>query len=156
MLSKGGEMEPAPIVHEYELRCTPQMAFTTYVERISEWWHPDYTDSPADFEAVTIEPRLGGAVTTSYGHAPPNAWGRVTVWDPPHRLDYAFTLGQTADHPSVVSVTFKPTNAGCQLRFEHGGWNDANASYRSKYSEWPFLLDRFVALANQEATGGPS
>jgi hypothetical protein len=41
---------------------------------------------------------------------------------------------------------------GCNFRFEHGGWNDGNAADRDKVSEWPEILDRFVALA--DSVGG--
>jgi hypothetical protein len=33
------------------------------------------------------------------------------------------------------------------MRFEHGGWTDANESARSKFGDWPRILDRCVALA---------
>jgi hypothetical protein len=34
-----------------------------------------------------------------------------------------------------------------RLRFSHGGWNAGNVAGRARFSEWPIILDRFVAWA---------
>ena len=49
-----------PIVHEYDLVCTPELAFDVYTRRIGEWWHPDYSADPATLQTVTIEAGVGG------------------------------------------------------------------------------------------------
>ena len=33
------------------------------------------------------------------------------------------------------------------MRFSHGGWTAGNVAGRARFSEWPILLDRFVAYA---------
>jgi hypothetical protein len=37
------------------------------------------------------------------------------------------------------------------IRFAHGGWTEANVADRSKFGDWPLLLDRFAALADAAA-----
>ena len=56
----------APIVLEYSLACTADIAFATYVDRIGEWWDPRYTANGETLEAVTIEPGPGGRVYASH------------------------------------------------------------------------------------------
>jgi hypothetical protein len=35
------------------------------------------------------------------------------------------------------------------MRFEHGGWTEANAAGRKKFGDWRVMLDRFVAFADR-------
>lgn len=137
------------IAHRYDLRCSPEHAFDVYVNRIGEWWHPDYTADPQAMESVTIEPRVGGRVYATYRDAGDETWGRVTAYEPPGRLVHTSTLAQTPDHPSEITVRFAPAEGGCKVDFAHGGWNEGNASYRGKFSDWRLILDRFARLANE-------
>lgn len=81
-------------------------------------------------------------------------WGVVTVWEPGRRLVHTFALAQDPRYPSEVAVEFVPAGengeagAGCTLRFAHGGWTDAGAGARSKFGDWPVMLDRFATLAD--------
>jgi hypothetical protein len=140
-------MTEGPIVFEYTLACTCAQAFATYTERIGEWWDARYTANPETLESVTIEPRLGGRAYATHSDLGRDDWGEVTAWEPGCRVVHTFTLAQDAGHPSEVSVRLEPRERGCALRFEHGGWTEANAAERQKFGDWPALLDRFAALA---------
>lgn len=140
----------SPITHDYALPCTAGEAFETYVGRIADWWDPRYTANADTLEAVTIEPRVGGRVYATHSDIGRDDWGEVTVWEPGRRLAHTFTLAQDAQHPSEVAVEFVPAQAnGCTIRFAHGGWTEANAAVRAKFSDWPVMLDRFAALAER-------
>jgi Activator of Hsp90 ATPase homolog 1-like protein len=141
-----------PIVHEYDLRCSAEQAFDVYAYRIAEWWHPDYTANPETLESVIIEPRVGGRVLATRTVEGDFTWGSVTVWEPARRLVYTSTLAQSSAHPSEINVRFHPHEDGCQVHFEHGGWNHSNVSDRGKFSDWPLILDRYAALADRVAT----
>jgi len=134
-----------PIVHERTLPCSAARAFATYTERIGEWWDARYTANAETLQGVTIEPRQGGRVYATHSDLGVHDWGQVSTWDPPEQLVHTFGLAQR--HPSEVTVAFTDIEDGCRLHFEHGGWNDANAADRSKFGDWPMLLDRFAALA---------
>ena len=146
----------APITHEYVLRCGAARAFATYTQRIREWWDPRYTANADTLEAVTITPRVGGRVRARHRDIGEDDWGEVTVWEPRRRLVHTFTLAQDPQHPSEVAVEFVPGGAdgnsdtGCTVRFAHGGWTEANAAERQKFTDWPVMLDRFAALADAE------
>lgn len=141
----------AAIAREYTLGCSPEHAFATYTERIGEWWDGRYTASAETLEAVTIEPRVGGRVYATHSDLGRHDWGEVTAWEPGRRLAHTFTLAQDEQHPTEVSVELVASEGGCIVRFEHGGWTDANVAERSKFGDWAVLLDRFAALADHRA-----
>jgi len=142
----------SPITHERSLRCSAEHAFATYTDRIGEWWDPRYTANAVTLEAVTIEPRVGGRVYATHSDLGEHDWGEVTVWEPGHRFVHTFSLAQDPQHPSEVAVEFVPgegeAGTGCTVRLGHGGWTDANAEARKKFSDWRIMLDRFVPLAD--------
>jgi Activator of Hsp90 ATPase homolog 1-like protein len=137
-----------PIVHVLALRSAPEGAFDAYV-RIGEWWHPEYTSNASTLATVIIEPRPGGRVFERHRDGHEVDWGRVTAWERPRLLAYATHLAQPRETPSEIRVTFAPADGGCSVRFEHGGWTEANADQRAKFRDWPLLLRRFAALAER-------
>jgi hypothetical protein len=142
------EAAAAPITHERVLGCSADEAFAIYTERIGEWWDPRNTANAETLQAITIEPSAGGRVYATHNDIGEHDWGIVTVWEPGRRLVHTFTLAQDPAHPSEVAVDFVPDDeARSTVRFAHGGWTDANAQVRAKFSEWGAMLDRYAALA---------
>jgi hypothetical protein len=142
----------AALAHEVALRCDAAQAFATYVDRIGEWWHPDYTANAETLEAVTIEPRRGGRVYATHRDLGEHDWGTVTSWETGRRLAHTFTLAQDAAYPSEVAVEFYPrAEGGCSVRLEHGGWTAENVAARAKFGDWPVMLERFAALLDRTA-----
>lgn len=141
-----------PIELEYVLRCDCERAFATYAGRIGEWWDPRYTANAETLETVTIEPQVGGRVVATHSDLGEHDWGEVTVWQPGRRLVHTFTLAHDSGHPSEVAVELAAVeaDAGCAVRFAHGGWTEANATDRRKFGDWQVLLDRFAALAESD------
>jgi hypothetical protein len=137
--------DPAPIVHERVVPCRAAEAFAAYVD-IDTWWPPTYTADPDTLETVVLETHVGGrigAVHTDLGH---HDWGEVTAWDPGRRLAHTFTLAQDPAHATHVEVIFDDReHAGCRVRHVHGGWTEANAEVRARFTDWPMLLDRAFA-----------
>lgn len=105
---------------------------------------------------MTIEPRVGGRVYATHSDIGEDEWGRVTEWEPGHRLVHTFTLAQNPAQPSEIAVEFAAADgpeaprAGCTVRFAHGGWSEANSAVRAKFGDWPVMLDRFAALADAD------
>ena len=134
---------------ERTLPCSAELAFTTYVQRIAEWWDPRYTASPDTLRAVTIEPRVGGRVFATHKDFGEHDWGEVTVWEPGRRLVHTFALAQDPAHPSEVAVEFVDGEGGSTMRFAHGGWTNANVADRAKFGDWPVMLDRFESACRR-------
>ena len=144
--------EPLPaILHERFLRCSAQHAFAVYTGRIGDWWDPNYSANAETLRAVTIEPRVGGRVFATHEDLGEHDWGEVTAWEPGRRFAHTFTLAQDPQAPSEVTVEYSDDKGGCDLRFAHGGWTEANAGDRAKFNDWPVLLERFAELAESPA-----
>lgn len=143
--TEGGGTVAGPIEHEYVVAVPPERAFELFTAEITHWWHKDY--APPGLTGVTIEPRVGGACTLRIDDGSAYPWGTVTTWDPPGHYAQDFTLAQDADHPSRIDVRFDPAPGGTRVRFSHGGWTAGNVAGRARFSEWPFLLGRYLAYA---------
>ena len=53
---------------------------------------------------------------------------------------------------SPIAFEYLPGESPARtVRFEHRGWTEANAAARSKFGDWPVLLDRFAAVATAES-----
>jgi activator of Hsp90 ATPase-like protein len=142
----------ASITHERSLHSSVEHAFATYTGRIGEWWDPRYTANAGTLQSVMIEPRVGGRVYARHSDLGEHDWGEITVWEPGRRLVHTFSLAHGPQHPSEVAVEFvaagRRGEGGCTMRFAHGGWTAANAEARKKFGDWPVMLDRFAALAD--------
>ena len=142
--TEGGGTAAGPIEHEYVVACSPEHAFAVYTGEIDTWWPDGY--SPPGKEHVLIEPEVGGACTMLLADGTAYPWGRVVSWEPPGHYAMDFTLA--LDHPSRIDVWFDQMEEGrTRLRFSHGGWNAGNVAGRTRFSEWPIILHRFVAIA---------
>ena len=141
----------APMAYEYVLRSDTGAAFDVYARRIGEWWDPRYTAHAETLETVVIQPLVGGRVFARHTDIGDHDWGEVIVWEPGRQLVHTFMLAQDPAHPSEVEVTFEPGDgATCTMRLAHGGWDDANASDRDKFGDWPVILERYVALLDSQ------
>ena len=147
--TEGGGTAAGPIEHEFGVACPPGPAFAVFTGRISEWWHPAY--APPGLGGVEIEPAVGGACVMRVADGSAYRWGTVTAWEPGDTAAHYgmdFTLAQDPDHPSRIDVWFDADgNGGSRLRFSHGGWTPGNVAGRARFSEWPVLVERFIALA---------
>ena len=142
--TEGGGTAAGPIEHEYVVACSPEHAFAVFTVSIGEWWHPAY--APPGLTGVEIEPGIGGACVMRIADGSSYRWGTVTAWEPGH-FGMDFTLAQDPDHPSRIDVWFDAEGDGTRVRFSHGGWTAGNVAGRARFSEWPILVERFVALA---------
>ena len=71
---------------------------------------------------VVFEPRVGGRVYERGADGAEFEWGEVTVWDPPHRLEYLWHVFLQRDRATTVSVTFTPAESGTTVRLENTGF----------------------------------
>lgn len=133
-----------PIRNAFVVDATPALAFEVFTLGMGSWWDRAYTPDPDSFDGIAIVPEVGAPVAMVHGDSS-YPFGNVTVWEPGARYAQTFWLAMDPAHPSTLEVTFTGTDAGTRVEFEHGGWNDDNASYREKYGDWSLLLDRYRA-----------
>jgi hypothetical protein len=78
-------------------------------------------------------------------------FGRVTTWQPGEVYAQTWTLEAAVDDPSSLTVTFCDRSHGCLVVLEHGGWHEGNEELRDKFGDWPKILERYAALAQDES-----
>jgi uncharacterized protein YndB with AHSA1/START domain len=129
----------------------PTEAFELFTTRVSSWW-PTATHSYAGdaVKEVVFEPFVGGSFyeATDEGTA---EWGRVTAWEPPHRLVLDWQIGNCAG--TEVEVRFSPEGPGSRVELEHRGWEripDASG-WQSYEGGWDVVLAPYVESASKKA-----
>jgi uncharacterized protein YndB with AHSA1/START domain len=139
-----------------------QRAFEIFTAGFDSWWPRSHHTGEGELRQAVIEPREGGRwyATTSVGN---EEWGRVLVWDPPHRvvLDWQLTaeFSYDADFHSEVEARFVaegPTRT--RLEFEHrnldryGDRAAAMAQTLDSEGGWTGILAGYAAVASGVAS----
>lgn len=133
--------------HSLSMTCDAATAFEVFTARMGDWWPASHTPDADQFDSIVVEPRVGGDVSMTMKDGSAHAFGRVTAWVPGEVYAQTWTLAQTPDHPSSLTVTFSDRVHGCLVVLDHGGWHPGNVDYRAKFGDWPRILERFAAVA---------
>ena len=134
---------------------SPESAFRRFTEGIANWW-PTATHSVGQQETVTVvfEGRTGGRVFERLSDETISVWGKVRVWDPPHRFTMSWHPGHGDDRATEVELRFEPVSEGVRIRLRHSGWEvlgeEAEETCRRYTTGWDPVLARF-ALTEGEA-----
>lgn len=137
-----------PIVCSRRVQVDPVHAFEVFTEHFGDWWDPRLTPDPATFEGADVEEVEGGVVALCLdGEDYPI--GEVREWEIGERFAMSFHLSLPRDHPTELTVEFEAADGGTLVTLTHGGWNADNAARRAKFTEWPNLLARFAAVAEE-------
>lgn len=148
----------SPICKTLSVPLTPDQAFALFTGEIGVWW-PLASHSLSGEKASTcaFEPRAGGDLFELDADGNRYPWGRVQVWQPPHRLVFSWFLQRDEACAQEVEVQFKPDPEGTRVELEHRLWERLGAeaeAVRSKYLPgWDFVLGRYVDLVNSPQQG---
>ena len=104
---------------------TPAAAFDLFTQRMSEFWPSSHSIGASPFEAVVMEPRVGGRWYERSAEGVECEWGRVLAWEPPHRAVLAWQLNADWTYDpafeSDVTVSFTEIEAGrTKVELRHG------------------------------------
>lgn len=145
-----------PIRVSVDLDVGPDVAFATFVDRFADWWPHEYSWSGDALEAIGIEPRVGGFCYERGPYGLRLDWGRVTAWEPPHRLGFSWQIESDRTpqanpaHASQVEARFEPLPPGTRVTLIHDGFERHlrdGAEYRSALAAdagWPMILRRYA------------
>ncbi len=149
-------MTTAPLRLSFDIGCPADHAFDVWTTRLSSWWPAGHSASGHPDTRVALEPRLGGRIFERTPDGTEIEWGRITSWQPPHRLGYAWHIGRDPADATDVEVTFVDLGDGTtRLDIVHSGWERLGAEaspYREANTDgWQALAGSFVAAAEQSS-----
>ncbi|MGV0794616.1 SRPBCC family protein [Mycolicibacterium sp. XJ1819] len=109
----GAEVE---VVRSITVPLTQAKTFELFTSRMSEFWPPEHSIGAAPFEAVVLEPRVGGRWYERARDGAQTDWGRVGAWEPTSRVVLIWQItGQwkfDPDFETEVEVRFLETDPG--------------------------------------------
>ena len=134
-------------------------AFAVFTERQSSWWPlaTHHIGKAAARDAV-LEPRAGGRWFERGVDGSECDWGRVLVWEPPHRLVLAWEINAAWQHDpglrTEVEIRFVAVGPrSTRVELEHRNlerFGDKAEAMRSAFDSeggWTALLERFAPAA---------
>ncbi len=126
-------------------------AFGIWTEQVSLWWPHGHSISHHPGARMAFEPRSGGRLMERVPEGPEIVWGRVTTWQPPARIVYAFVPGGGGEYISEAELTFVAHGSGCTIKVEHrlGQFTpDRWSSMAGRFDEnWERIFQGFAAFA---------
>lgn len=116
-------VSPAPIRKTIVVKATPERAFEVFAHRMHDW-SPAVQSLLGSRRDIVVEPRAGGRWYEVSGDGTQADWGKVLVWDPPHRMVLAWQLDARFAYDALlvteVEVRFAPVDGGrTRVDFEH-------------------------------------
>lgn len=114
-------MHRRPVRQSTLVRSDAAHTFEVFVATIGVWWPVRPFSAGGDrVRDVTVEPRQTGRVYETWDDGTTVDWGRLLVWEPPHR--FVMTWSSTPA-PTEVELTFTVLGpALTRVAVEHRGW----------------------------------
>lgn len=141
-----------PLRKELKISLPTQPAFELFTAGIGKWW-PLLTHSVGEEQAETcfFEGWVGGRIVEVLKDGSQSEWGRVTLWEPFHKVSFYWYPGRTSDTAQEVMVTFSEIPAGTLVELVHTGWETLGAVAqvrRDGYDTgWDYVLAKYVSEA---------
>jgi uncharacterized protein YndB with AHSA1/START domain len=145
-----------------------ERAFSVFVEQMETWWPATHHIGKTPFEAIFVEPRVGGRWYERDVEGHVADWGTVLAWDPPHRVTFSWHVGPGHDQPdwtcdpeiaraSEVEIRFTAEGLGATLvELEHSKLERHGEGYEKLWElfdgpgAWGHILEQFGKAAEGE------
>ena len=141
----------------------PDHAFGMLTAGLATWWPAPYSWGPAVLAAHEMEPKRGGRIAEVSVHGNRWDWGRITTWEPPHRMVFDWQIGPdrvpTPDPAACSEVEWRVDahEDVSRVTVVHRGfevYGEAGEEYRAGLASeqgWPFILASLRAVAEGDA-----
>jgi uncharacterized glyoxalase superfamily protein PhnB/uncharacterized protein YndB with AHSA1/START domain len=144
--------EERSVTASVDVAVDPATAFEVFTVEVGAWWKPGPTTWNDSTQAVGMrfEPGVGGRWLEVWDEATGEGFemGRITAWEPPSRLVFAYMDNDLPDPQTEVEVRFDPIAGGTRVTLEHRGWSRipepvATRKRQIKEFAWPACLTSF-------------
>lgn len=124
-------VQEAVVRKSVRVSASVERSFAVFVGQMETWWPATHHIGVQPFEAIFVEPRVGGRWYERDTDGKQCDWGTVLAWDPPHRVRFSWHVGPKRDSPewgydsdisraSEVEIRFKDEGQGTTLvELEH-------------------------------------
>jgi uncharacterized protein YndB with AHSA1/START domain len=164
-------VEEAVVRKSVRVAAPVERAFSVFVEQMETWWPATHHIGSTPFEAIFVEPRVGGRWYERNAKGAECLWGTVLTWDPPRLVRFSWHLGPGHDSPewkfdpdmakaSEVEIRFSPGGGGMTLvELEHSKLERHGEGYAQLRAQlegpgaWSGILELFAKLIAQKHAG---
>jgi uncharacterized protein YndB with AHSA1/START domain len=149
------------------VQTTVERAFHVFTDEFDTWWPRTHHIGKSPMKKAIVEARAGGRCYTEQEDGTECDWGRVLVWDPPHRLVVAWHItGDWQYEPdpaksSEVDIRFtSEADGSTRVDLEHrhlerhGAGADAVRGAVGSPNGWSGALELFAQAAEPRNDGG--
>ncbi len=123
-------VESAVVRKSVRVAASVERAFSVFVEQMETWWPATHHIGGTPFEAIFVEPRVGGRWYERNAEGEICEWGKVLRWEPPHCVAFSWHVGPGHDSPdwkfdpdmskaSEVEIRFMADGLGTLVELEH-------------------------------------
>jgi hypothetical protein len=150
----------APVKKSVTVKATVEHAFDIFTEGFDTWWPRAHHIGKQRLVKAVIEPHAGGRCFGREGDGTECDWGRVLIWEPPHRVTLAWQIDPTWQYEpdlakaSEVEIRFTAEGGGVtrvdleHRHFErHGAGADRVRAGVDSSNGWGSLLQLFARTA---------
>lgn len=164
-------IEEAVVRKSVRVAAPVERAFSVFVEQMETWWPATHHIGSTPFEAIFVEPRVGGRWYERNAEGVQCLWGTVLAWDPPSRVRFSWHLGPGHDSPewkfdpdmakaSEVEMRFSAAGQGATLvELEHSKLERHGEGYELLRAQldgpgaWSGILELFANVIAQKHVG---
>ena len=134
-----------------------ERAFEVFTGNMAGWWPATHHIAKQAFAEIVVEQRSGGRWFERAADGSECEWGRVLVWEPPHRVVFSWHLqadwkyDPNPEKASEVEIRFFAEGAGkTRVELEHralqrhgAGWEQIRTGVDSP-GGWSAILEQFA------------
>lgn len=147
------------VAHSVVVNAPIERAFAVFTGRFGDFKPREHNLLAVPIAETVLEPRVGGDLYDRGVDGSVCRWGRILVYEPPHRVTFTWDIGPTwqleADpaKASEVEVRFTAESGGrTRVELEHRhldrhgpGWESVAQGVDGD-AGWPLYLDRYASL----------